>query len=123
MIQLRLYRNIIATKISRTLFRSSHISKFVVTYRGNHVRRLLTVKFGILTPAVAKNPIALLKALSHAHESLLPCKAGFSARRELFGGTLTNAHMSRAKNVGGTKIAFAKNRHRIFWGEMNMKGN
>jgi len=81
------------------------------------------VKSGMLTPAVAKNPIALLKALSHAHESSLPCKAAFGARREFFGGTFTNAHMSRAKNVGGTKIVFAKNRDRILWGEMNMKGN
>ena len=77
----------------------------------------------MLTPAVAKKPMALLKEPSHAHERSLPLKTAFGARRELLGGTLTNAHMSRAKNVGGTTIAFAKNSSRIFWGETNMKGN
>ena len=84
---------------------------------------LLTVKSGMLTPAVAKNPIALLKALIHAHESSLPLKTAFGARIDLVGGTLINAHMSMAKNVGGIMIVFAKNRTRIFWGETNMKGN
>lgn len=84
---------------------------------------VLTVKSGMLTPAVAKNPIALLKAPSHAHERSLPLKTPFGARRELSKGTLTNAHTSKARNVGGTMIAFAKNSRRIFWGETNMKGN
>jgi hypothetical protein len=97
---------------------------FAVTYRGVCMGyKVLTVKSGILTPAVAKNPIALLKALSHAHESSLLPKVAFGARRGLFGGTLTNAHISRANHIGGTKIAFAKNSGRIFWGETNMKGN
>jgi hypothetical protein len=83
----------------------------------------LTVKFGILTLRLAKNPIALLKALSQAHSSSLPLKVCVGVRRERLGGTLTNAHMSRANHVGGTMIAFAKNRNRIFWGETNMKGS
>jgi hypothetical protein len=77
----------------------------------------------MLIPAVAKKPIALLKAPSHAHERSLPLKTAVGARRELCGGTLTNAHTSKAKNVGGTMIAFAKNSSRIFWGETNIKGN
>jgi len=79
----------------------------------------------MLRPAVAKNPSALLKALSRAHRSLLPLKVTvvFSARRDLFGGTFTNAHMSRANQVGGTMTVFAKKRYRIFWGETNMKGS
>jgi hypothetical protein len=77
----------------------------------------------MLTPEVENNPIALLRAPSHARESSLPLKTAFGARRELFGGTFTNAHMSRANHVGGTMIAFAKNRSRIFWGEMSMKGS
>jgi hypothetical protein len=44
-------------------------------------------------------------------------------RRDLLGGTFTNAHMSRANNVGGTMIDFARKRYRSFWGEMNKKGN
>jgi hypothetical protein len=84
---------------------------------------LLTVKFDMLRPAVAKSPNALLKALSRAHRSSLPLKVFFGVRREIFGGTFTNAHMSRANQVGGTMIAFAKKRYRIFWGEINMKGN
>jgi hypothetical protein len=79
----------------------------------------------MLRPAVAKNPNALLKALSRAHRSSLPLKVTvfFSVRRDLFGGTFTNDHMSRANQVGGTMIVFAKKRYRIFWGEINMKGN
>lgn len=109
--------------ILRTPFRSSHISEFVVTWIGNYRIRSLTVKFGMLIPRVAKNPMALLKALSQAHSSPFPLKVSFGLRRELFGGTFTNAHTSRANHVGGTMIAFAENRNRIFWGETNIKGN
>jgi hypothetical protein len=77
----------------------------------------------MFTPRVAKSPIALLKALSQAQSSSLPLKVFFGLGRDLFGGTLTNAHMSRANHIGGTMIAFAKKRNRIFWGETNMKGN
>jgi hypothetical protein len=77
----------------------------------------------MLRPVVAKNPNALLKALSRAHSSSLPLKVCFSVGRDILGGTFTNAHMSRANQVGGTMIAFAKKRYRIFWGETNMKGN
>jgi hypothetical protein len=79
----------------------------------------------MLKPAVAKNPNALLKALSRAHSSSLPLRVffGVTVGRDIFGGTFTNAHMSRASQVGGTMIAFAKKRYRIFWGETNMKGN
>ena len=77
----------------------------------------------MLIPGVAKNPIALLKALSQAHSCSFPLKVSFGLRRELFGGTLTSAHMSSANHVGGTMIAFAENRNRIFCGETNIKGN
>ncbi len=77
----------------------------------------------MLRPAVAKNTTPLLKALSQAHGSSLPLKVFFGVRRDIFGGTFTNAHMSRANHVGGAIIAFAKKRYRIFWGETNMKGN
>jgi len=92
-------------------------------YRFLYKTQLLTVKFGMLTPRVPKNPTALLKALNQAHSSAFPLKVSFGVRRDLFGGTLTNAHMSRANNVGGTMIDFAKKRYRSFWGEMNKKGN
>jgi hypothetical protein len=84
---------------------------------------MLTVKFGILTPVVEKNPRALLSALSHAHDSSLPLNADLCERRELFKGTFTVAHMSRANHVGGTTIYFAKNSQRILCGETNMKGS
>lgn len=77
----------------------------------------------MLSPAVAKNPNALLKALSRAHRSSLPLKVFFGVGKDMFEGTFTNAHMSRANQVGGTMIVFAKKRYRIFWGETSMKGN
>ena len=122
--KLRLYQIVVAIRYHARSFVLRISLSFAVTYRGVCMGyKVLTVKSGILTPAVAKNPIALLKALSHAHESSLLPKVAFGARRDLFGGTLTNAHISRANHVGGTKIAFAKNSGRIFWGETNMKGN
>lgn len=74
-------------------------------------------------PRVPKNPIALLKALSQAQNSSFPPNVSFGVSRDLPGGTFTNAHIRRAKNVGGTMIDFARKRYRNFWGEMNKKGN
>jgi hypothetical protein len=70
----------------------------------------------MLRPVGAKNPNALLKALSRAHRSSLTLKA-FFGMRYIFGGTFTYAHISGANQVGGTMIVFAKKRCRIFWGE------
>ena len=77
----------------------------------------------MLMPRVPKNPTALLNALSQAQSSSFPPNVSFGVRRDLLGGTLTNAHMSRANNAGGTMIDFARKRYRSFWGEMNKKGN
>ena len=77
----------------------------------------------MLMPSVPKNPTALLKALNQAQSSFFPPNVSSGVRRDLPGGTLTNAHMSRANNVGGTMIDFARKRYRSFWGEINKKGN
>lgn len=77
----------------------------------------------MLMPKVPKNPTALLKALNQAQSSSFPPNASFGVRRDSLGGTLTNAHMSRANNVGGTMVDFAWKRYRSFWGEINKKGN
>lgn len=68
-------------------------------------------------------PKALLRALSHAHEKLLPVKAACSPKRPLDAGTLTKAQMSMASQVGGTIKALTKKSQRIRCGDTSRNGN
>lgn len=111
-----------------TLSRSSHIANKAYSMLASSAtlsayRLALTVKSGIFTDNVAYIPRALLSALSHAQETLLPDSCACCPNRPSDVGTLMTAQMSIASQAAGTINAFTKKSQRMRWGETNMNGN